>query len=157
MRSPLITILIATLNAPLIVPLMVVIATAAPASASEPVLDYVSSAIQSTNAERAKHDVHKLGPDECLQDMALAQAQRMARQQQMFHQDLHKVQKRCGVGLAGENVAYGYRTGPSVVKAWMASPGHRANILKRGYRLIGVGAVMKDDVWWVAQVFGTKA
>ena len=75
----------------------------------------------------------------------------------MFHQDLHKVQKRCGVGLAGENVAYGYRDGPSVVMAWMASPGHRANILKRGYRLIGVGAVMKDDVWWVAQVFGTKA
>ena len=40
-----------------------------------------------------------------------------------------------------ENIAYGYRTGVEVVKAWMASPGHRANILNCKATTVGVGAV----------------
>jgi uncharacterized protein YkwD len=39
----------------------------------------------------------------------------------------------------GENVAYGYPTARSVVRAWMNSPGHRANILNPSFRHIGVG------------------
>ena len=41
----------------------------------------------------------------------------------------------------GENIAFGYRTGADVVKAWMASPGHRANILNCRATTVGVGAV----------------
>jgi uncharacterized protein YkwD len=40
-----------------------------------------------------------------------------------------------------ENIAYGYRSGLDVVKAWMASPGHRANILNCKATTVGVGAV----------------
>jgi uncharacterized protein YkwD len=40
-----------------------------------------------------------------------------------------------------ENIAFGYRTGLDVVKAWMASPGHRANILNCKATTVGVGAV----------------
>ena len=42
----------------------------------------------------------------------------------------------------GENVAWGsgnFATPESIVKAWMNSPGHRANILSRDWREIGVG------------------
>jgi uncharacterized protein YkwD len=42
----------------------------------------------------------------------------------------------------GENVAWGEAsagTPKSIVAAWMASPGHRANILNRSYRDIGIG------------------
>ncbi len=42
----------------------------------------------------------------------------------------------------GENIAWGYgeKGSPSqAVEAWMNSPGHRANILSRAYREIGVG------------------
>jgi uncharacterized protein YkwD len=42
---------------------------------------------------------------------------------------------------AGENIAYGFRTGVEVVKAWMASPPHRANILNCKATTVGVGAV----------------
>ena len=38
----------------------------------------------------------------------------------------------------GENVAVGYTSPSDVVSAWMASPGHRANILSGAYREIGV-------------------
>jgi uncharacterized protein YkwD len=45
----------------------------------------------------------------------------------------------------GENLAWG--TGPlatarGAVDGWMASPGHRANILRRTYRELGVGIVL---------------
>ena len=42
----------------------------------------------------------------------------------------------------GENLAWGtlwLGTPRSIVKAWMGSPGHRANILNRSYRYTGVG------------------
>ena len=61
------------------------------------------------------------------------------------------------MGWVGENVAFGFRNGKSAVKAWMRSPGHRANILSANYHLMGIAAVNRDGVWWVAQVFGTKA
>ncbi len=43
----------------------------------------------------------------------------------------------------GENIAYGYTTPQQVVAAWMASPGHRANILNPQFAEIGV-AVLAD-------------
>jgi len=39
----------------------------------------------------------------------------------------------------GENIATGYDTPAAVVRAWMASPGHCANILDPGYREVGTG------------------
>ncbi len=47
--------------------------------------------------------------------------------------------------LLGENLAWGtgsLATPRGAVEAWMDSPGHRSNILKRGYRDIGVGVVL---------------
>ncbi|HEX8082746.1 MAG TPA: CAP domain-containing protein [Solirubrobacteraceae bacterium] len=46
--------------------------------------------------------------------------------------------------LVGENLGWGsgdYSTPQSVVDGWMTSAGHRANILHRGFRQIGVGVV----------------
>jgi len=39
----------------------------------------------------------------------------------------------------GENLANGHRTPETVVRGWMESEGHRANILNPAYRRIGVG------------------
>jgi len=47
--------------------------------------------------------------------------------------------------MLGENLAWGtgsYATPRGAVQAWMESPGHRANILKRNYRELGVGLVL---------------
>ncbi len=40
---------------------------------------------------------------------------------------------------AGENLAYGFRTPEAVVKAWMNSKGHKANILDPDFTYIGIG------------------
>jgi uncharacterized protein YkwD len=36
---------------------------------------------------------------------------------------------------------------------WMRSAGHRANILKRGYRRIGIGVVRARGLFWVTTIF----
>lgn len=41
--------------------------------------------------------------------------------------------------LTAENIAAGQRSTAQVHGAWLASPGHRANILRRGVSRIGVG------------------
>ena len=52
----------------------------------------------------------------------------------------------------GENIAAGQRTPEQVMDSWMASSGHRANILAEGSNEIGVGL---HDFHWV-QVFGQR-
>ena len=50
---------------------------------------------------------------------------------------------------AGENIAWGtghLATPRAIVRAWMNSPGHRANILNRRFRQIGVGITFKAPV-----------
>lgn len=46
---------------------------------------------------------------------------------------------------AAENIASGYKTAEAVVKAWMDSPSHRANILSTRYDTLGIGEV--DGRW----------
>ena len=48
---------------------------------------------------------------------------------------------------AGENIAMGQQTPEEVVKAWMNSAGHRANILNANYNYIGVGYVSQGNYW----------
>lgn len=40
---------------------------------------------------------------------------------------------------SGENIAWGQKTPEAVMKAWMNSSGHRANILNKNYTQIGIG------------------
>lgn len=48
---------------------------------------------------------------------------------------------------AGENIARGQTTPAAVVKAWMSSNGHRANILNPSFTHIGVGYVQSGHYW----------
>ena len=48
---------------------------------------------------------------------------------------------------AGENIAMGYASPEAVVRAWMDSEGHRANILSASYTQTGVGYVADGNYW----------
>ncbi len=61
--------------------------------------------------------------------------------------------------LIGENLALGnFKDDQSLVDAWMASPGHKANILNKRYTEIGVavgkGSYQGNTVWMAVQHFG---
>jgi uncharacterized protein YkwD len=55
--------------------------------------------------------------------------------------------RRCGYNWRhfGENLAAGYVNADEVVAAWMASPGHRKNILNPRVREIGLGYTNRAD------------
>lgn len=128
----------------------------APAAQAAPSDRYERAARHATDAERAERDRVALHRDRCVQRKAERQARRMARRQRLFHQDLGPVMRDCRLSRAGENVAYGYSTGRSVVRAWMRSEGHRANILEPAYRLLGMAATRRDGIWYAVQVFGRR-
>lgn len=120
---------------------------------------YADAAHAATNANRKQNGLRALRKNDCLRKFANRQATLMAQREQMFHQELGPVLKSCGLNTAGENVAYGYRSGTSVVNdGWMNSEGHRANILNPDFTLEAIGARKgHDGRWYVAQVFGRRA
>ena len=56
--------------------------------------------------------------------------------------------------MYGENLADGYTTADAVVNAWMASPAHKANILKSDFTTVAVSTTVKDGKTYWAQEFG---
>ena len=125
-------------------------------SAPTPEATFASQARKATNSERTSRHLAKLSKTDCLQRYAVAQAQRMADQNRIFHQPLGPIMNRCHLRAVGENVAYGFPTGIAVVVGWMASQQHRANILNGTYRQMGLAARKSGAIWYVAQVFGRQ-
>jgi uncharacterized protein YkwD len=128
-----------------------------PALAS-PASEYAAKAVRATNAAREANGRKPLKVDDCLHGFAVKQARAMAKAGAIFHQDLGTVMDQCGLVAAGENVAYGFPTGRSVVnQGWMKSEGHRANILDKVFKLVAVAARRDDQgTWYAAQVFGRR-
>lgn len=54
----------------------------------------------------------------------------------------------------GENIAVGYATPRSVMRAWMNSSGHRRNILDCDFEHLGVGVASGHGRRWWTQDFG---
>ena len=147
---------------PLLATLTMLVATgvaSSPSQAQSAGGKYAQQAFAATNANRTHNGLKALKANDCLKRMAVRQAKAMAQREEMYHQDLGAVMRACKLNTAGENVAYGYSTGKSVVNdGWMNSEGHRANILNPSFKLMGIGARKgHDGRWYVAQVFGRKA
>lgn len=130
----------------------------APADAAPAQATYQRTAFAATNGQRVHQDLKALTKQKCLQKFATQQAKRMAARQEMYHQDIGIMGRKCRLSAYGENVAYGYASGASVVRdGWMHSVPHRANILNQDYRLMAIGARRgSDGSWYVSQVFGRR-
>jgi len=121
------------------------------------VANYVRQAVKATNARRSAKNLKRLKQHSCLRKYAKKWAKKMAARQQLVHQSLKPILRRCDLHMTGENIAVGYPNGRAVVKAWMASPPHRRNILTKRYRLIAIGAYRDaDGRWWSSQLFGAR-
>jgi uncharacterized protein YkwD len=128
--------------------------TAAPASGN------VSRIVALVNSERSKAGCSPVTLNAKLTKAAQDHSEDMAAHRNMSHtgsdgSDAGTRITRAGYTWStyGENVAYGYATPESVMAAWMASPGHKRNILDCGFKEIGVGLAQPDNYW--TQEFGT--
>lgn len=126
--------------------------TQAPVEASnvqQQVLDLV-------NKERAAAGLSALVLDTKLNEVATEKARDMADNNYFSHTSPtygspFDMLQTFGVSYraAGENIAYGQTSAEQVMRDWMNSPGHRANILNGSYTKLGVGFV--NGKW--AQLF----
>jgi uncharacterized protein YkwD len=99
--------------------------------------------IEKTNSERARYGLPPLAVDPALVRSARKHAAWMTNNRSMTHTS----------APVGENIAMGQDSSGEVVRAWMNSSGHRANILNRGYRRIGVAAYTTPEgtIFWCQQ------
>lgn len=145
-----------TLRVLLVCALALVLTVGAVGSASAAPSDtYEQDAARYANAERTTRGLPELAGASCLDSYAERLAAALAREQRLRHSNLGIILRACNLRTVGENVAYGYPNGRSVTSGWMASPGHRANLLNSAFRGVGIGAVQDGaGRWWVAQVLG---
>ena len=102
------------------------------------------SLLELHNKERTKKGYKELVLDDVLCGYAQKHAEYMAKNNNLVHSSMDKLQKHCGASVVGENIAWGQETPESVVSAWMWSPMHRWNILGSSYKKVGFG-VKEDD------------
>jgi uncharacterized protein YkwD len=100
-----------------------------------------------SNKQRAAHGCKALHVDARLTNASRGQSVFMAGTGKFSHIGRNNSAFDARIRAAGysrplsENIAWGYRSGVDVVKAWMASPEHRANLLDCTAKSFGVGAV----------------
>jgi len=124
------------------------------------VLAYESEVVRLVNEERAKYGLSPLTQNWELSRVARYKSNDMSSKGYFSHTSPtygspFDMIKAFGISYktAGENIAYGQRTPSEVVKAWMNSSGHRANILNSSYTQIGVG-YCNDGNYWTQMFIG---
>jgi uncharacterized protein YkwD len=116
----------------------VVPATAASASTRETAL------LRELNRVRAQHGLAGLRVDARLHRAARAHSREMVVSNTFSHGAFESRMLRFDVtgSIAGENLAWGTGrrgTARSIVAAWLASAGHRANLLRPSFTRVGIG------------------
>ncbi|MDO5285469.1 MAG: CAP domain-containing protein [Actinomycetia bacterium] len=124
--------------------------------AAAPSTDPARRVLELTNAERAKAGLAPLTWSPCLAHVAQPFSQTLASSKKLFHNSMGTVLSACGGRTAAENVAMGHPTPDAVVAGWMASPGHRANILNPQLKALGVGTARDGSgvIYWVQNFNG---
>ncbi len=123
-------------------------------------------ALKAVNRAREEAGLRPVAGNPQLDAAAQAHAEDMLRRSYYSHQSPQGTNTTQRVRVAGyrpqgpmaENIAKGLFDPEEVVERWLASPGHRKNILLRRVRYVGLGVAFGDndhgfEVLW-AQVFG---
>jgi uncharacterized protein YkwD len=101
--------------------------------------------VGAVNDVRAAHNLRPLVVDRKLLATARAHSATMIREDVFTHGSFAERLAQSGArGPAfGENLAWGtgpYASARIIVRMWMESPGHRANLLRPGWTRVGIGA-----------------
>jgi hypothetical protein len=112
------------------------------------------------NLERARNGLKSLQWDERLSAAATSHAAMLGKNQQLSHvfpgePPLQQRLSAVPLALSGENVGVDSSIA-GVHQGFMHSPPHRANILNPHYDAVGIGIVMRDGRYWVAQDFALR-
>jgi uncharacterized protein YkwD len=106
-----------------------------------------ASLLQAMNQARAQHGVRPLRIDLRLEAAARAKSRAMLRTGAFAHGNFTRrlTSYRARGPYFGENLAWGVGSSGSatgIVQMWMASPSHRANLLRRSFQRVGLGVTV---------------
>jgi uncharacterized protein YkwD len=128
--------------------------------------DLAAQVVDLINVHRTQMGLEPLAVSPTLTSAATWKARHMAAYGYLAHDDPGAPVPRtagdrvaaCGYPQAtwGENIASGYTTAQAVVDAWLASPGHRANIERTDFVATGVAMAGTQQTYW-AESFGNVA
>lgn len=137
-----------------------------------PPIDYQTTTIElndglliAFNAERTKNNKSALKLNTMLNEAATKHAIYCGKKDRLSHQGENNSDVGGRIFNTGyrwssccENIAMGYATIELVVKGWMNSIGHRANILG-DYKEVGFGVVLGRDgkLFWVANLANRRS
>lgn len=119
-------------------------------------LSYAEQVVKLVNEERDKAGLPALNMDVDITAAANVRAKEI--KQKFSHtrpngSSFSSVLREHGVSFmgSGENIAWGQRIPEQVMNAWMNSDGHRANILNKNFKNIGVGYYQDENgtKYWV--------
>lgn len=135
--------------------------------------DYLAAVINATlvnlaNADRQTNNLQYLAVNPVLERAAQLKAEDMAKKSYFAHTSPEGLTpwhwfKEAGYTFvyAGENLAVRFSDSVDVERAWMNSPGHRANILNTHFKEIGIGIAEGlfegQPTIFVVQMFGAPA
>lgn len=125
-------------------------------NSSEEIHEFASQVIDLVNQERAKAGLSELNIDMNITEAANVRAKEIKQSFSHTRPDgtsFTTVLGEYGVSYrgSGENIAWGQKSPEQVMSAWMSSDGHRANILNKNFKNIGVGYYQDDKGvnYWV--------
>jgi uncharacterized protein YkwD len=111
---------------------------------------YEARILTLVNAQRARHHLHPLVLASCPDRFATRWSAHLAVAGGLSHQSLWTILRSCPARAAGENVGWTTASADAMVRMWMNSPGHRANILSAKYHRIGLGVARTSTGRWYA-------
>lgn len=131
--------------------------------------EFEGKILELTNKVRRENALRPVQYEKGLTELARLQSRNMSKYKFFAHKDQEgldvlgrqeKYYPQLMQLLIGENLAkvsgsVEKITPESIVKGWMNSPGHRANILKPEFTHLGVGVFIKGETLWVTQNFAT--
>ncbi len=121
---------------------------------------YIDEVVRLTNIEREKSGLNQLVKRDDMCGVANIRAMEIS--QTFSHtrpngQDCFSVVKEKNISyrFLGENIASGYTSPEAVVKGWMNSEGHKANVLNGNFSGIGIGYYEHNGIkYWVQMFIG---
>ncbi|QAY63352.1 CAP domain-containing protein [Xylanimonas allomyrinae] len=118
----------------------------APPTPADPVA-YASALVQATNEARAAERLPALRTSSCATDQARQRLGPLLGGRKLTHASLVPVTHACAPpsGMSAENLSRAAASPGAVVDAWLASPGHRANLLDPDLTEVGVACTADGD------------
>lgn len=108
------------------------------------------------NNARSRQGLGKMNLDKQMSAVARVHSKQMARSAAIYHSTINELTyKVTRERLLSENVGRGGDV-DGIHRAFMHSSGHRANILRSGWRHVGVGTVHAGGILYVTVIFESR-